>query len=178
VIPASRNLWGVEIELAGLDGRESLLSRTLEPLRGEYDWILVDCPPSLGILTLNALVAADGLLVPVQCEYLAMEGLGALMDTIDRVQAGLNPDLYVEGIVLTMHESRLNLAQQVEREIRGHFGDRVYRTVISRNVRLAEAPSHAKPIVLYDVRSRGCRQYLDLAAELLERNPARRGRMP
>jgi chromosome partitioning protein len=175
VLPASRHLIGAEIELIDMDERERILARALEPVRGSYEYILVDCPPSLGLLTLNALVAADSVLVPLQCEYLAMEGLGALLDTIDRIQGRMNPALEVEGILLTMHESRLNLTRQVESEIRTHFGSKVMRTVISRNVRLSEAPSHGMPVLLYDARSRGCRQYMDLASELL--GHARQGRV-
>jgi chromosome partitioning protein len=173
VLPSSRHLIGAEIELIDMDERESVLARALDPVRGLYDFVLVDCPPSLGLLTLNSLTAADAVLVPVQCEYLAMEGLGALLDTIDRIQGNYNPELEIEGIVLTMHESRLNLTKQVEAEIRGHFGSKVFTTVISRNVRLSEAPSHGLPALLYDARSKGARQYLDLASEILERQKAR-----
>lgn len=169
VAPSSRHLTGAELELIDMEGRESVLARGLEVVRDRYDFILVDCPPSLGLLTLNALTAADSVLVPVQCEYLAMEGLGALMETIDRIQGAYNPDLEIHGIVLTMHERRLNLTKQVESEIREHFGEKVFQTVISRNVRLSEAPSHGLPALLYDARSRGARQYMDLASEVLER---------
>jgi chromosome partitioning protein len=169
VLPATRHLIGAEIELIDMEGRETLLGRVLESVRESYEYILVDCPPSLGLLTLNSLTAADAVIVPVQCEYLAMEGLGALIDTIDRIQGRYNPELEIEGIVLTMHESRLNLTKQVEAEIREHFGSKVFQTVISRNVRLSEAPSHGMPVLLYDARSRGCRQYMELASELLGR---------
>jgi chromosome partitioning protein len=172
VAPSSRHLTGAELELIDMEGRESVLARALEAVRDRYDFILVDCPPSLGLLTLNALVAAEAVLVPVQCEYLAMEGLGALMETIDRVQGSYNEDLQIHGIVLTMHERRLNLTKQVETEIREHFGEKVFSTVISRNVRLSEAPSHGLPALLYDARSRGARQYMDLASEVLERERA------
>jgi chromosome partitioning protein len=172
VAPSSRHLTGAELELIDMEGRESVLARGLEAVRDRYDYILVDCPPSLGLLTLNALVAAEAVLVPVQCEYLAMEGLGALMETIDRVQGSYNEDLQIHGIVLTMHERRLNLTKQVEAEIREHFDEKVFSTVISRNVRLSEAPSHGLPALLYDARSRGARQYMDLASEVLERERA------
>ncbi len=172
VAPASRHLTGAEIELIDVEDRQSVLARALAPVRDRYDFIIVDCPPSLGLLTLNALCAADAVLVPVQCEYLAMEGLGALMETIDRIQGSYNEALEIHGIVLTMHESRLNLTKQVESEIRAHFGERVFSTVISRNVRLSEAPSHGLPALLYDARSRGARQYMDLASEVLEREKA------
>jgi chromosome partitioning protein len=173
VLPSSRHLIGAEIELIDMEGRESVLKRALEPVRELYDFILVDCPPSLGLLTLNALTAADEVIVPVQCEYLAMEGLGALMETIDRIQGAYNTGLGIHGILLTMHESRLNLTKQVAAEIRSHFGDKVFGTVISRNVRLSEAPSHGLPALLYDARSRGARQYMDLASEVLERTERR-----
>ncbi len=169
VAPASRHLTGAELELIDVEDRQAVLARGLAPVRDRYDFILVDCPPSLGLLTLNALCAADAVLVPVQCEYLAMEGLGALMETIDRIQGSYNEGLGIHGIVLTMHESRLNLTKQVESEIRAHFGEKVFSTVISRNVRLSEAPSHGLPALLYDARSRGARQYMDLASEVLER---------
>jgi len=172
VAPSSRHLTGAELELIDMEERESVLARALVGVRDRYDFILVDCPPSLGLLTLNALVAAQAVLVPVQCEYLAMEGLGALMETIDRVQGSYNEELEIHGIVLTMHERRLNLTRQVEEEIREHFGEKVFSTVISRNVRLSEAPSHGLPALLYDARSRGARQYMDLASEVLERERA------
>jgi chromosome partitioning protein len=152
-----------------MQGRESVLANALDRLRDDYDYVIVDCPPSLGLLTLNALTAADAVIVPVQCEYLAMEGLGALLDTVSRIRASYNPALEIEGILLTMHESRLNLTRQVEEEIREHFGDKVFETVISRNVRLSEAPSHGMPVLLYDARSRGCQQYMALASELMHR---------
>ncbi len=177
VLPATRHLIGAELELIDAPDRESVLARALEDLRPGYDHVIIDCPPSLGLLTLNALVAADALIVPVQCEYLAMEGLGAMVETVDRIQALYNPGLTIEGIVLTMHEARLNLTHQVEEEIRAHFGDRVFATVISRNVRLSEAPSHGLPVLLYDARSRGCQQYMDLASELMRREtPGRASR--
>jgi len=177
VLPSSRHLIGAEIELIDVEERETVLARALAGLDAPYEYVLVDCPPSLGLLTLNALTAADSVLVPVQCEYLAMEGLGALLDTVDRIQGRFNSRLEVEGILLTMHESRLNLTRQVEEEIRRHFGKKVYDTVISRNVRLSEAPSHGQPILLYDARSRGCQQYMALASEFLgrQRKAGRKG---
>ncbi|MBW2263926.1 MAG: ParA family protein [Deltaproteobacteria bacterium] len=172
VTPSSRHLTGAELELIDMEDREFVLARSLDAVRERYDFIIVDCPPSLGLLTLNALTAADSVLVPVQCEYLAMEGLGALMETIDRIQGSYNEELEIHGILLTMHERRLNLTRQVESEIRSHFGERVFSTVISRNVRLSEAPSRGLPALRYDARSRGARQYMDLASEVLERERA------
>jgi len=167
IAPADRDLTGAEIELLDFEGREQRLKRALEPLRGEFDDLLLDCPPSLGMLTLNALVAADGVLVPVQCEYLALEGLTDLMDTVQRVRATFNPKLEIEGILLTMYDDRTLLSRQVAEDIRSHFGDLVYRTVIPRNVRLGEAPSFGKPVLQYDIHSKGAEAYLDLAREYL-----------
>jgi len=153
--------------LIDLAGREHRLKRALDPLRGEFDHLVLDCPPSLGMLTLNALVAADGVLVPVQCEYLALEGLTDLMDTVQRVRATFNPRLVIEGILLTMYDDRTLLSRQVADDIRGHFGDLVFRSVIPRNVRLGEAPSFGKPVLQYDINSKGAEAYLDLAREYL-----------
>jgi chromosome partitioning protein len=172
VVPAGPDLVGAEIELVASEERERRLERALADLRGSYEFVLVDCPPSLGLLTLNALVAADGVLIPLQCEYYALEGLARLTDTIARVREGLNPSLEIEGIVLTMIDRRSNLARQVEREVREHFGAQVFESVVPRNVRLSEAPSHGKPVLLYDIRSPGAVAYLKLTEELLAR-PAR-----
>ena len=166
-VPSDGNLTGAEIELVSLPGRETRLRRFLEPLRDQYDRILIDCPPSLGLLTLNALVAADTVLIPLHCEYFALEGLAALVSTLRRVRASLNPSLDIEGVLLTMHDERTNLGQQVARDVREFFKEKVYRTVIPRNVRLGEAPSHGKPAILYDVKSRGAEAYLSLAREML-----------
>ena len=166
-VPSDGNLTGAEIELVSLHGRETRLRRFLEPLRDQYDRIFIDCPPSLGLLTLNALVAADTVLIPLHCEYFALEGLAALVSTLRRVRASLNPSLDIEGVLLTMHDERTNLGQQVARDVREFFKEKVYRTVIPRNVRLGEAPSHGKPAILYDVKSRGAEAYLSLAREML-----------
>jgi chromosome partitioning protein len=169
VVPSGPDLVGAEIELVGLEARERQLARCLEPALRAYDFVLIDCPPSLGLLTLNALTAADSVLIPLQCEYYALEGLARLLDTVDRVSKGLNPRLVVEGIVLTMVDLRANLTRQVWAEVRQHFPDRVYDTTIPRNVRLSEAPSHGKPALLYDVHSKGAISSLQLAEELLKR---------
>jgi chromosome partitioning protein len=169
IIPADRNLIGAEIELVTLEHREFRLRRLIDPLRADYDFIFIDTPPSLGLLTLNALVAADSVLVPLNCEYYALEGIAELMSTLDRVRAALNPPLALEGVLLTMYDDRTNLGQQVSANIRDYFGDRVYRTVIPRNIRLGEAPSHGVPVILYDARSRGAEAYVTLAHEFLER---------
>jgi chromosome partitioning protein len=147
--------------------RERVLKRAIESFRNDYDYIFIDCPPSLGLLTVNALTAADGVLIPVQCEYYALEGLTALMNTIKLIKQDLNPDLQIEGVLLTMFDSRNNLAEQVATEVRKYFGSKVYNTMIHRNVTLSEAPSHGKPALLYDIRSRGAQSYLDLAKEVL-----------
>ena len=170
VIPADRQLTGAEIELVGLPEREFRLRRFLEPLRNRFDRIFIDCPPSLGLLTLNALVAADAVLIPLHCEYFALEGLADLVATMRRVRASLNPSLDIEGVLLTMNDERTNLGQQVSRDVREFFKDKVYRTVIPRNVRLAEAPSHGLPAVTYDARSRGAEAYFAFAREVLQRN--------
>jgi len=172
VVPSGPDLVGAEIELVSSDARERRLERALADLRESYEFVLIDCPPSLGLLTLNALTAADAVLIPLQCEYYALEGLARLTDTIARVRAVLNPELELEGIVLTLLDRRNNLARQVEREVRDHFGTRVYDSTIPRNVRLSEAPSHGKPVLLYDIRSRGATAYLKLAEELLRRHAA------
>jgi chromosome partitioning protein len=167
VIPAKIDLVGVEIELIQMISRERVLSRALAPIKDNYDYIFIDCPPSLGLLTVNALTAADGVLIPVQCEYYALEGLTALTNTIKLIKQDLNPNLSIEGVLLTMFDSRNNLANQVAAEVRKYFGDKVYTTVIHRNVALSEAPSHGKPALLYDIRSRGAQSYLELAKEVI-----------
>ena len=172
VIPATRELAGAEIELIPMPGRDRRLRNLLEPLRARFRFIVIDCPPSLGLLTLNALVAADTVLIPLHCEYFALEGLADLVATLRRVRAALNPTLDIEGVVLTMNDERTNLGQQVGRDVREFFKEKVYRTVIPRNVRLAEAPSHGKPVITYDARSRGAEAYTALVDELLTRNSA------
>lgn len=168
VVPAHIDLVGAEIELVGMDGREQVLKDRLKGSIELYDYVLIDCPPSLGLLTLNALTAADSLLIPMQCEYYAMEGLAQLMNTFELVRRSLNPSLQVEGVLLTMFDGRNNLNNQVQAEIRSHFGDRVFQSTIPRNITLAEAPSHGKPAVFYDAVSKGAQAYLALAKEVLE----------
>jgi chromosome partitioning protein len=168
VLPSTTDLIGVEIELIEESDRETRLKKVLQPLLNEFDYILIDCPPSLGLLTINALTAADSVLVPLQCEYYAMEGLSQLTRTIDLIQCQLNPSLDLCGILLTMFDGRNNLSHQVSEEIRSHFNNRVFRTVIPRNVRLSEAPSHGLPVLLYDISSRGAEAYLALAKEIIE----------
>lgn len=170
VLPANRELAGAEIELIGLSERERRLRALLNGARDNFDFVLIDCPPSLGLLTLNALVAADTVLIPLHCEYFALEGLADLVATLRRVRGALNPDLDIEGVLLTMNDDRTNLGQQVARDVREFFKDKVYRTVIPRNVRLAEAPSHGVPAVAYDARSRGAEAYTALAREVLAQN--------
>ena len=172
VVPATRDLVGAEIELVEVEHRETVLRRALEPIRGEYDFILVDCPPSLGLLTLNTLAAADSVLIPIQCEFYALEGLTQLLSTIRLVQRSLNTSLEIEGVLLTMFDKRLNLSKQVAEEAREYFGHKVYTTIIPRNVRLAEAPSFSKPIVRYEALSAGAQSYLSLAREVITRNDA------
>ena len=167
--PSSTDLVGAEVELASAPERERRLTRAIEAVREQFRVILIDTPPSLGLLTLNALVAADSVLVPLQCEYLALEGLAKLTQTVELVRSSLNPKLEIEGLLLTMYDVRNNLAMQVARETREHFGGRVFRTVIPRNVRLSEAPSYGKPALLYDINSKGALSYLQLAEEVLER---------
>jgi chromosome partitioning protein len=169
IIPATPDLAGAELELIEIPEREMQLKKILAKLKRDYDFIIIDCPPSLGLLTLNAMIAADSVIVPLQTEFYAMEGLSQIVRTIRLVQKGLNPGLLIEGIVLTMYDSRNNLSKQVDEEIRAHFGDQVFKTVIPRNIRLSEAPSHGKPIILYDITSRGAVAYLELANELMQR---------
>ena len=172
LIPADRHLTGAEVELVSLPDRERRLRDLLAPLRAQFDFILIDTPPSLGLLTLNALVAADAVIIPLNCEYFALEGLADLVATLRRVRAALNPSLDIAGVLMTMYDERTNLGQQVARDIREFFKDRVYTTVIPRNIRLGEAPSHGLPAILYDVKSRGSEAYLTLARELLARESA------
>src|SRR5262245_35539200 len=170
LIPADRNLTGAEIDLVSLPAREHRLRVLLDELRPAFDYILIDTPPSLGLLTLNALVAADAVVIPLNCEYFALEGLAELVATLRRVRASLNPGLDIAGVLMTMHDERTNLGQQVARDIRAFFQDRVYTTVVPRNVRLGEAPSHGMPAIMYDVKSRGAEAYLALAREVLARD--------
>src|SRR5215813_9938609 len=169
LIPSHKNLIGANIELVAAVQREFRLRSALASIRDQFDFVVLDCPPALDLLTLNALVAADSVLVPMQAEYFALEGISELLDTIDRLQHSFNPGLQVEGVVLTMFDDRTNLAQQVAEELKKHFGDKLLTTIIPRNIRLAEAPSYGKPVLLYDVRSRGAESYIRLAKELMER---------
>ncbi len=169
VIPANRELVGVEVEFVGAEGWEHRLRKALRQLDGDFDFIFLDCPPSLGHLTVNSLVAADRILVPLQCEYFALEGISELVATVRRVQNHLNPSLDIGGIVLTMYDERTNLSRDVAQEARRFFGDKVFQTMIPRNIRLAEAPSHRVPIFQYDIKSRGAEAYLSMARELLQR---------
>jgi chromosome partitioning protein len=175
VVPATPDLTGAEIELVGMEDREQRLRQALRPLAKSYDYILIDCPPSLGLLTLNALTAADSVLIPLQCEYYALEGLSQLMHTIELVKKELNPGLQTEGILLTMFDGRANIAHQVADEVRGYFPDLVFRSVVPRNVRLSESPSFGKPILLYDIKSKGCESYLALGKEIMRREKSRGG---
>jgi len=172
LLPADRDLIGAELELAGEEGREYRLREAIRPLEADYEYILLDCPPALGLLTVNALCAARGVMVPVQCEYLALEGLTELMETLRRVREGLNRDLALEGILLTMYDDRTNLARQVVSEVRQFFGDSVFEVIVPRNVRLGEAPSFGKPIILYDIKSKGAEAYLSLAREIMAHEKA------
>ncbi len=167
IIPASIELAGAEIEMVGLENRERLLEHILQPEKEHYDYIIIDCPPSLGLLTINALVASDSVIVPLQCEFYALEGLGQLMNTIKLVKQNLNKELDLEGVVLTMFDGRTNLSIQVVDEVKKYFRDKVYRSIIPRNVRLSEAPSHGKPVMIYDKRSRGAELYHELAREVM-----------
>jgi len=169
VAPGSVDLVAAEVELREAIGREYYLKRVLDPVARDYDYVFIDLPPSLGLLTVNGLTAAHSVLVPLQTEYFALEGVSQLLATIERVQGAVNPGLEIEGIVLTMYDDRMNLTRQVAEEVRTHFGDKVYRTVIPRNIRLSEAPSFGKPIILYDIRSRGSEAYVSLAREFIQR---------
>ena len=175
LVPATIDLAGAELELVGVERREFRLAEALGPVADRYDYILIDCPPALGLLTVNALVAANAVLVPLQCEFFALEGLSLLMRTVERVRRTLNPGLALQGVVLTMFDKRNNLAQQVVADVRDTLGDKVYQTVIPRNVRISEAPSHGKPVLLYDVKSAGAAAYMHLASEVLKREMAHAG---
>ena len=170
VIPSEKTLVAAEIELVDADNREFYLRRLLDQIVNEYDFILIDCPPSLGLLTLNALAAAHSVLIPIQCEYFALEGVSDLWDTLVRIRKNLNPSLTVEGFLLTMFDERTNLSNQVVSDLRGFLGSQVFSTIIYRNVKLAEAPSHGKPIILYDIKSKGAECYLRLAKEVISNN--------
>jgi chromosome partitioning protein len=169
IVPSSKELTGANIELVTLDRREFRLKDALDRVRNRYQFVVLDCPPALDLLTLNALVAADSVVIPMQAEYFALEGISELLDTVERIKQTFNPGLSVEGVVLTMYDDRTNLAQQVTDELKNYFGDRLFSTSIPRNVRLAEAPSHGKPALLYDVRSRGAEAYIKLAKEIMDR---------
>ena len=168
IIPASVQLAGAEIELVQLEGREKRLKRAIDQVKSDYDFIFIDCPPSLGLLTINSLTAVDSVLIPIQCEFYALEGVSQLMSTIDLVRRSLNPNLVIQGVILSMFDGRTNLSIQVVQEVKKYFRGKVYKTVIPRNVRLAEAPSYGMPITVYDPRSKGARAYLAFADELLE----------
>jgi chromosome partitioning protein len=172
LVGSSDDLLAIEVELVDREGRENILLSALRDIRDEYKYILIDCPPSLGLLTINAMVAAESVLVPMQCEYYALEGLGKLTRTLELIRGAFNPALELEGILLTMYDPRNTLTKQVADELKGHFGHKVYTTVIPRNVTLAEAPSHGKPALLYDARSRGAQSYLSLAKEMLDESRA------
>ena len=171
LLPSHINLVGAEIEMVSKPNRDLVLKKVLDEIKDDYSFILIDCPPSLGLLTLNALTAADSVLIPVQCEYYALEGLGQLLNTISIVRYRLNQKLSIEGVLLTMYDSRLRLSNQVVEEVRKHFENKVFDTLIARNVRISEAPSHGKPIILYDAFSTGAKNYIDLSNEVLNRNP-------
>jgi chromosome partitioning protein len=170
ILPSNINLVGAEIEMLELPNREKMMKMVLEKLRDKYDFILIDCSPSLGLITVNALSAADSVIIPVQCEYFALEGLGKLLNTIKIIQTRLNPELQIEGFLCTMYDARLRLSNQVVEEVRRHFEDMVFETLVARNVKLSEAPSYGKPIILYDAQSMGSANYLNLAREVLQKN--------
>ncbi|MDQ1267350.1 MAG: chromosome partitioning protein [Bacteroidota bacterium] len=170
LLPSHINLVGAEIEMVAIKDREKVLKKAVKSIRDKYAFIIIDCPPSLGLLTLNALSAGDSVLIPVQCEYYALEGLGQLLNTISIVRYHLNPELDIEGVLLTMYDGRLRLSVQVVDEVRKHFDDKVFKSIISRNVRLSEAPSHGKPVLLYDALSTGARNYLQLSQEIIDNN--------
>jgi chromosome partitioning protein len=176
LIPADKNLVGAEVELVAAEDREFQLKKVIQQVRDNYTYIVMDCPPALGLLTLNALAAADSVLVPIQCEYLALEGVSELLDTLMRIRRTLNPNLAIEGIVLTMYDERTTLSKQVASDLRSFFGSQVYESVIPRNVRLAEAPSHGKPIHFYDIHSRGAEAYINLAKEVITNGQKRIGK--
>ncbi|MCH7859059.1 MAG: ParA family protein [Candidatus Marinimicrobia bacterium] len=170
MVPSSHQLVGAEVELVGVMSREYVLKKALSKLSRPYDFVVVDCPPSLGLLTINSLTAADSVLIPIQCEYYAMEGLSQLLNTIRLIQRQLNKDLEIEGVLITMFDNRLNLSRQVAEEVRAYFGEKVYETTIQRNVRLSESPSYGKPIILYDASSIGSRNYMSLVSEVIKNN--------
>ncbi|MBR2102103.1 MAG: ParA family protein [Prevotella sp.] len=170
VIPSHVNLVGAEIEMLELEKREQVLKTLLNPVKGDYDFVLIDCAPSLGLITVNALTAADSVIIPVQCEYFALEGISKLLNTIKIIKSRLNPKLEIEGFLLTMYDSRLRLANQIYDEVKRHFQELVFKTVIQRNVKLSESPSHGLPVILYDADSTGAKNYLSLAKEIINRN--------
>lgn len=170
LLPSNIDLVGAELEMLNFEEREKVLSKILDSVKEEYDYILIDCSPSLGLITVNSLTAADSVIIPVQCEYLALEGLGKLLNTIKIIQKRLNPELEIEGFVLTMYDDRLRLSKQVASEVKKHFEDMVFSTLIQRNIKLAEAPSYGQPVILYDAESRGAVNYLNLAKELMDKN--------
>lgn len=170
IVPSHIDLVGAEIEMIQLENREKVLKKILDPLKNDYDYILVDCSPSLGLITVNALTAADSVMIPVQCEYFALEGISKLLNTIKIIKSKLNPSLDIEGFLLTMYDSRLRSANQVYDEVKNHFQELVFNTVIQRNVKLSEAPSHGIPVILYDAESKGAQNYLSLAKEIIKRN--------
>jgi len=170
VVPSNINLVGAEIEMVSMSDREVALKNQINKLKDDYDYIFIDCPPSLSLLTLNALIASDSVLIPVQCEYFALEGLGQLLNTINMVKKDMNPSLTIEGVLLTMYDQRLRLSNQVVEEVKKYFGEKVFKTIIHRNVRVSEAPSHGKPIILYDSLSTGAKNYISLAQEILKNN--------
>lgn len=169
ILPSHINLVGAEVEMVDLEDREVILKRVVDSIRQDYDYLIIDCPPSLGLLTLNGLVAGDSVIIPVQCEYYALEGLGQLLNTINIIRKNINPNLEIEGVLLTMYDSRLRLSHQIVEEVKKYFGDKVYSTIISRNVRLSEAPSYGKPILLYEAISSGAKNYMELTKEFLKR---------
>jgi chromosome partitioning protein len=173
IAPANRNLAGAEVELVNEAGRETRLKHALAEMKDRYDYVLLDCPPALNLVTVNALTAADAVMIPMQCEYYALEGLSDLVNTIKKVRASLNPRLEIEGLLRTLYDNRNMLAQQVSAQLQSHFGDKVYRTVIPRNIRLAEAPSYGMPVLVYDKSSKGAQAYVELAAEIIQRASAK-----
>ena len=176
LIPSNKELSGAVVELVMLEGREYILKKALQEVKDAYDYIIIDCPPSLEMLTLNSLCAADSILIPVQCEYFALEGLSDLMTTLRLIKRGLNPGIEIEGVLLTMFDGRTNLSLQVAEEVKRFFKEKVYRVMIPRNVRLSEAPSHGKPVIAYDISSRGAQAYMELAEEVMKKNRSRGGR--
>lgn len=173
IVPSNINLVGAEVELVDIEGRERLLKNAIGEVVDKYDYIFIDCPPSLGILTLNALTASSSVLIPVQCEYFALEGLGQLLNTINIVKKHFNPELAIEGVLLTMYDQRLRLSTQVVEEVKKYFGDKVFETIIHRNVRISESPSHQKPVILYDAISTGSKNYISLATEVINRTKSK-----